>query len=192
MKLYHYSANSHDVLKSLYAQAKLTDKEAERANAWAVESQAVGPYHKHIALFFEKVPLDELGDIYGDYHEIWYHGNEIYEHTVSTEDMADRPYVITETETHRATIGELWDDDYAHRGKYYTTLNKRQQDNNERGHTMSAMVKAAKPFVGGTRAAFEANRGKEDLLYAANVPHLMYYAGAFEIPVRKIEKVTVK
>lgn len=199
VKLYHYSASRHEVLKTREKSSSHIDKEKlEKAKESMEEHRDPGTYFQHISFFFEPVPLDLVGKIFGKDHHFWFPGHEIYEHIVDVDHLPKFKYRIVESpiavEMFYATDwGDLDDSDAL---KYFRELAEKQKAHGEIGSNPSTFKATAHALVGSVRKAYEELPKRpnwEELKnkYAATVPHVMLYPTGGEVKVDEIKQVTV-
>lgn len=194
MKLYHYSLEQLDVLKSLNAQdpqplvGDWYDYIADGKNP---------PYHSSISLFIEPLPYETIAAIFGFKHPFYVPNGIIYEHVIDSEqwkDMAIR-YRLVETPKIVRMIN-LFDFDLGKDKveKYKKTLNRLEVRSNLGGDDYYTMLKKIKPFLGCTEGYFhharrsvwcESSANK----YAAGVPHLMVYPLTQEVEIESVKRI---
>lgn len=199
LNLYHYSGARHSVLKTREKTAKTIEKKKlEEAKESMEIHHDPGTYYQHISFFFDPVPLDVVGRIFGKEHPFWYPGHEIYEHVVSLDHMPDFKYRIVETPLANKMFYDTdWDElDDSDKLMFFRKLAEAQKAHGEIGHSAGQFRSVASEFVGKARKAFEElpkqpNWGEIKKQYAATVPHVMLYPKGGEVKVDKITEVKI-
>lgn len=180
MLLYHYSKEQYDHLLTREAQGLKSSVQEEKS------------YSKHISFFFERPPLDIIGDIFGDGHHTWVNGNKLYEYIVDTSDIGKFEYSIVEFPEKTAILYDTSLTD----AQYYSQIEKVTKEKGYKGSGSRDLEKAVHPLLGTTRAAYANMRRHpnfEELKkkYAATVPHVMIYPKSGQIDYRRVSQVTV-
>lgn len=193
--LYHYSKEKFSKLLTREAQGVVSDKEKEKWLKLAEEQLRPGGYHQHVSFFIEPVPLDIIGQIFGEQHAFWYPGNVIYEHQIKASTLPRFKYEFVET----PYATELYYDpksDNLSVEEYYKLLDKGQRKLKERGDNIRDFVEVAERLKGLTRECYinlpsrpnwESIKDK----YAATVPHVMVYPQSGVIKVSSAKQVVV-
>ena len=176
MRLYHYSKDSYKDLRTLEMQKKLTEKEKDELRKYRHVLSPEGEYWEHISFFFDKIPLDFIGRIYGEGHKAWAPGNTLKEYTIDTSKIKKLSYDIVETPD---KIKMLFDDSISTE-EYFARMRADIEKKGYQGTSNSQLEKASRPFVGKTRTFFKEAfaHPKFDTFkdkYAACVPHVMLY-----------------
>lgn len=199
LKLYHYSKDKYDELKTKELTTPMSREERQRAIERAKFTRYPGPYYQHISFFFEPVPLDIIGKIFNNEHPFWYPGNEIFEYEVDISKLSSFSYHIVES---KICLDEFYsldygDDDDFDAVKYYRVLDELQRKAHERGHGVTDFLKGRKAQLGQTRKMYEKlpkrpNWNEIRDKYAATVPHVMIYPIGGLIRIDKTTPVKVK
>lgn len=199
-KLYHYSVQEFSELQT--PRYRGTDKEKIRkAEARAKLLGLVGPYCDHISFFFDPIPLDLLGKLFGKDHKAWFSGNKLYEHVVTLDTIGNSPYEAVETPTQIKLMDELdWENATDHEAMtidFFKKQNRAKRMNGEIGSTQKELQKVVNRFRGTTRDYYIASSKRDDFAdafhqYAANVPHLMVYPPEGKYVVESTRLVTIK
>lgn len=216
MQFYHYSEKEFTELKSLLAQGKPDNgSQVERTAGFFDEfkiifdqmlsRKGVGndyTYDRHVSLFLEPIPLD-LAKIFKGKHEYWQSGLELYEYTISLEDIpSDIAFIMEETPDKTRLLYERQDwgsakDNPEMVMKFKAEILELQKDNAYIGRGRNELVKVCRKFNKGIRHYYQlsenlAERFPEDGIqakYAACVPHLMIYPGYRSIKISETKKV---
>lgn len=176
MKLYHYSKDLYKDLRTLELQKKLTKEEKENYLKYRTPISPPGNYWEHVSFFFDRLPLEILGNIYGPTHHTWYPGNNLKEYVIDTDKIKKFSYTIVETPDKT----KLLFDDSVDTEEYYKQMLLNIEKYGYHGNSNHELEKASRPFVGKTRHFFkEASKHPEfesfKNKYAAFVPHVMIY-----------------
>lgn len=197
-KLYHYSAAKHTVLKTREKTSPPDKEKLAKAKEDMETHKDPGTYYQHISFFFEPVPLDLVGKIFGKEHHFWFPGHDIYEHIVDLSSMPEFKYRIVESPLAVKMFYETdWDDlDDSDLLKYFRELADKQKAHGEIGSGPSELKSAASSMVGSVLEAFKElpkrpNWEELKSKYAATVPHVMVYPKGGEITVDEIKEVKV-
>ena len=137
-KLYHYSKERYDALKTREAQGIIDN----------TRSTLRPDYNQTMSLFLEPVPLDIMGTIFKKgYNDFWYTGNRIWEYEVLIKNMPEFTYEIVES----PIKNDMWNNpetkDMADK-EWDELLYKRQLAAGEFGNNKKEFIKAAIPYVG--------------------------------------------
>lgn len=198
MKLYHYSRNKLDSIKS--RRVLKLDPPGEIANL-VVKDGYPGSYVDSISFFFDSIPLDIMGDIYGKDHKAWGNGSVLVEHVVDVNKLDNLiPYRVVESELDMKHIESIdwkqWDSSEAYIAKWYSDLLAVKKASGEQGIKRSDLIKQIKHFKGSTRKnIINASRDPDFKnykdKYAANVAHLMLYPVKGIIPVESSKTIVI-
>lgn len=192
-KLYHYSKEKYDILKTLEFQRKITEEEYRKARESLIKSNGVLPgyYFQHISFFFDPIPRD-VYKYFNNNHPVWTKGNKLYEYEVYVDDIKKFKYHIVET----PDIVELIYDESVTDEDFYKsyeelTLNKYT------GSNAKDLYEASYEFIGETsnyyKKAFKLDSKKEQRMkYAAGVPHVMIYPDSGLIKYRSVNEIILK
>lgn len=180
MKLYHYSKEKYSILKT----KSLVNGE---------QKGELISYNNHISFFFEPVPLDIVGKIFGPTHNVWAPGNRLYEHIVETRSLKKFFYKLVESPEKT----ELRYNDSISVEEYHKRLAIINKELNYEGTTIAELEKACTRLKGTTRSYFKLLPERRDFeeirdKYAATVPHLMIYLEDRQLTPISIKEVVVK
>lgn len=193
MKLYHYSQKKYDDLRTLEKQRPISAHEKHKALNEAVGSNKPGFYYEHISFFFDPIPYDILGKIYGKEHSIWHPGNQIFEYTTTVDALGRFKYEIVEFPEKI----KIFYDESLSLSQYKKQLRELIAEHQYIGEGKQDFIKASRPLVGTTRSSFlkvksypnwEQIRNK----YAACVPHVMTYPEKGIVKYQSVREVTIK
>jgi len=200
-KLYHYAASEFSELLTPRVRGTTDPKKLKMADERAKRFGLVGPYCDHISFFFEPIPLDILGKLFGKDHPVWFSGNKLYQHVISLDDLGDCPYEVVETPTQNRVADKF---DWSKEDKrednlteFFKQQNRAKTLNGEIGYDKKKLHEQISKYRGGTRAAYIAMSKSEDfqdgfMQYAAGVPHVMAYPPSGKVAVLEVSQVTVK
>lgn len=200
-RLYHYSAAEHSELQTPRVRGTTDPKKIRVSEEKAKLYGLVGPYCDHISFFFEPIPLDILGKLFGKDHPVWFSGNKLYQHVVLLDDLSDCPYEVVETPTQNKVADQFdWSKEDEHEKmilEFFKRQNRAKLLNGEIGYDKKNLHDQISKFRGGTRAAYIAASESEDFedgrnKYAAGVPHLMAYPPSGKVRVNMTTKVVIK
>lgn len=196
LNLYHYSLAKYDRLLSRRAQGiTLSETEQKRAEKDLKTYFLMGHYNDHISFFFEPVPLDIMGALYGKDHPVWKPGQTLYEYTIPFDTLPEGPYSVVETPLCQAFLyGEAYQKLPDH--EWFKQRYEEQRKAGEVGTNHSVLKKQVYTYQGKTRDFFiRATQRKEfadyRLKYAANVPHLMLYPESGCVDYASVKTVKV-
>lgn len=200
-RLYHYASSEFSELQTPRYRGGTDPKKIKRAEELAKKYKLAGAYCDHISFFFEPIPLDILGKLFGKDHAVWFSGSKLYQHVVTLDDLGDCPYEVVETPTQNKVADQFDWTNEAERDKtmaeYVKLQNRAKLLNGEIGYDKKTLHEQIAKFRGGTRAAYIAASESEDFedgrnKYAAGVPHLMAYPLSGKVRVDSVSKVVVK
>lgn len=194
--LYHYSAEKHNVLKTVEKQNKLTSEEKAKWDKLAKDNFRAGVYYQHISFFFEPIPIDIISNIFNNEHPVWYSGNVLYEHKVSIASLGEFSYELTESPEINEIFYNPKYDDYSDE-RWEKLKDKILKENGYIGHDSASLINAINKNKGSIREAYKqlphrSNFEQIKTKYAATVPHLMVYPETGTIEVSSINKVVIK
>ncbi len=189
MKLYHYSKEPYEVLKTKRKRGIMSNEELIEAKRIAEFKCTLGLYCDHISFFLEPVPLNEMGFIFKDVeHDFWKTGNTVYEHIVESDDIGGFKYELVETEDDIDFMIKFWPDDANFTNdqkKHFFKERRKMRDRKKLNGNQDELEKRVELLVGKTREAYINahlyNEPEDMLKYAACVPHLMLYPNKGEI-----------
>lgn len=193
MNLYHYAAQRFDVLKTRREQGVLTKQQIAEAETHAKAYDRIGAYCDHISFFFERVPLDIQGGVYGKDHPVWFPGNKLFEYELPLVGLPDFSYEVVETPKKT----ELYYDESLTIPAYKNKLRLLNQKEGYQGSGYKELIKALRPLEGSTRECIAKansypNWDEIKDKYAANVPHVMIYPKGGKIYFAKVREVVVQ
>ena len=199
MKLYHYNQLVTDELLTKRAQGILTPEEIREAEQYAKRFKRPGPYCDHISFFMDPIPSSLLAHLFGDFHPVWYRGNEVIEHVVDTRTLDSHIlYNVVETPEKLKHLDSAADDDDSDEWliSYFKELNAIQTKNGELGQSLKGLDKQIIRFQGKLGDYYQSAKNRHDweenkTKYAASVPHVMLYPSTGRIPVASSFYVTV-
>lgn len=188
MNLYHYSKEQHDTLKTKRASGKATPEEIIKSEKSAQRILMPGTaYVDHISFFFDPIPSEILGNLYGKGHPAWFEGNELYEYVVRIDSLPEKLlYEVVESEREVAALDKFvkdhnWvDDDPVLLRKWFAFILREKVKWGEYGNDRSKLALQAKKNAGNLSTNFLKAVQRDDFKenftkYAASVPHLMCY-----------------
>ena len=195
-KLYHYSKEKFDVLKTRKAQGIEYTEDVTVTNKILTKVLGFGTYNDHISLFLEKAPLDVLGTIYKDVqHEVWYAGSKLYEYEVYVEDIGEFAYDLVETPLE---IEMFYDDSYDDMSMedYIEMVYKKKIKLGLCGKDRSTFIKKVNELKGTIMEQYvklpnRPNWKNIQKKYAPTVPHVMMYPQDGIIKHHSVKQVTV-
>ena len=198
MKLYHYSKNKYDVLKSLAAQDNLTAKEKRE---FEEEAKLIGlpiPYHKQISFFFDPIPLDIIADLFKGKNDVWKMGTELFQYEVDVNSLEpDIWFLIAESPEITKFLDSInWQDGREFLIKVKREKIKKQIELGEIGQGLPNLIKHIQRYKGMTRYYYIQASKRKDFeeyihLYAAFVPHVMLVPKSGIIKYNRMTKVVV-
>lgn len=195
-KLYHYSKDKYDILKTRNAQGIKDTGNVSSTNKLRSEILGFGLYSQHISLFLEKAPIDILGTIYKDAdHEVWFTGSKLYEYEVHVEDMGPFAYDFVETPLE---VEMFYDDAYDDMSveQYMKMVYAKKLKLGLYGTDRANFIKKANELKGTITEQYmklpsRPNWKDISKLYAPTVPHVMVYPEGGTITYHSIKQVTI-
>lgn len=184
MFLYHYAIEPYAILLTRRHRGGLTEEEIKRGIDIAAFRCEPKPYYDHISFFFDRPPIETIGDIFKPYnHDFWFNGNTIYEHIVHVESIGKFDYTITETPDKMKFISQHWDDkfisDLDAKHDFFVRLGKMEKSKGYTGNNLRQFLISSNKFIGKTadyyKQSSKVNEPEDMLKYAAAVPHVMLY-----------------
>lgn len=204
MKLYHYSKEQYDTLKTKRASGKATPEEIKRAENEARRILMPGAtYVDHISFFFDPIPSEILGKLYGAGHPVWFNGNELYQYEVYVEKLPEKIlYEVVESEREMAALDKFvkdnnWvEDDPVLLRKWFSFIINEKIRWGEYGNDLGKLFLQVRNNQHNTTTNFMKAVQREDFKenftkYAASVPHLMCYPATGEIQYEIMSRVTI-
>ena len=196
LNLYHYSIECYDRLLTRTQQGiVLSEAEQQRAEREMKRYFQTGLYNDSISFFFEPVPLDILGALYGKDHPVWKPGQSLFEYMVPIDSLPKGPYRFAETPVCQQY---LYDEAYSKLPDHvwFEERYLAQKKLGEVGTDHRVLKQKAYSYQGKTRDFFirATQRPEFDdyrLKYAANVPHLMLYPEGGIVDYATVQKVRV-
>lgn len=196
--LYHYSVKRHAELKTKQQQGNVKVGERKAAEESRKLKNAPGNYYDSLSFFLEPLPVDRIAGVYGNRHEIWKSGLEVFEYVVSSKDLpANVIYTLVEQPWRRDLLEHLYK---FRKWESLTDLEKKMLFEafarygftlGERGTGIKNIAKVIKRYPINEALDHLIKKGlvKDSLTqYASYIPHLMIYVDS---PVR-IHSTTVK
>lgn len=195
-KLYHYSENEFDILKSL----RLQNRASEISTPIKNRKYYPGEYSDSVSFFFEPIPTDIISACFKHEHDFWRSGKILFEHTVSISSLKDFKYHIVESPLKTAIYDNFpelpsmndvtWDN-------YLRLSMELQQLAGEIGTDISTFKEIIHFLEGTTREQFSKIRYRKDFnniksKYAATVPHVMLYPKTGTVQVESVRKIKIK
>ena len=200
MKLYHYSKDLYDVLKTKAAVGGLTKEQIKESNDHAIYRHDPGAYIDHISFLFDPIPLKLLGEIYEDKNPVWFNGNKLNEYIVDTSQFEkDILYRIVETpaciKMLDSITGKDWENDSFKRN-YFKQRYDTQIELSEIGNSKFELEKQITKFHGKTEHFYLLASKRKDFQdnitkYAANVPHVKLYPKFGIVKISSVSKVVI-
>lgn len=184
MFLYHYAIEPYNILLTRRHRGGLTEEEIKRGIDIAAFRCDPKPYYDHISFFFDRPPVEIIGDIFKPYdHDFWFNGNVIYEHIVHVESIGKFDYMITETPDKMKFIKQHWQDDFITdleaKHDFFVRLKKLEKAKGYYGNNLRQFLLSSNKFIGKTADFYRQSpkiNDREDMSkYAAAVPHVMLY-----------------
>lgn len=204
MHLYHYANKQFDSIKSKRTQGTATAEEIKKAEAEARRILMPGAtYVDSISFFFEPIPSEILGQLYGKGHPVWFDGNKLYEYEVKLDVLPARMlYEVVESEREMAALDKFvadhnWvEDDPVLLKKWFAFILSEKMKWGEYGDDVSKLKLQVKNNQGNIANNFLRASQREDFKenfskYAASVPHLMVYPETGEIRYELMNLVTI-
>ena len=200
-KLYHYAASEFTELQTPRYRGTTDPKKIKIGEEKAKLYGLAGAYCDHLSFFFDPIPLDLLGKLFGEGHPVWYSGSKLYQHVISLDDLGDCPYEVVETVTQNRVADQFDWSKEENRDKnileFYKRQNRAKKLNGEIGYDKKTLHEQISKFRGGTRDAYIAASKSADfqdsfMQYAAGVPHLMAYPLSGKVAVLEVSKVVIK
>lgn len=193
MKLYHYSKEHYDELRTLEKQRPITREEKAKAIKDCLNSGHPGFYYEHISFFFDPIPYDILGKIFGKDHHTWFPGSRLFEYEIDVKQLGHFSYYIVET----PESTELFYDDTISESEYYQKLDQLNKDKHYIGSGEKELIKASQSLIGSTREYYLKVKSRpnwDDIKnkYAATVPHVMVYPDKGIVKYDAVKEVTIK
>jgi hypothetical protein len=199
MYIYHYSKKRFNELRSLSHQRNETKKELDDINKKYTQTMAPGPYANNISFFIEPIPIDILGDLFDNKHQVWFNGNHLYEYFIDVESL-DKNILFNIVETPDDTkLMDSKDTDSMSDDEFDTYMRLKMTNKYSRGEIgigRNNLIHQISRFLGTIRQAFIDARSRTDAKdtvnkYAANVPHLMLYPESGIIQYKRVEQIVI-
>jgi len=193
--LYHYSAEKHNVLKTVEKQNKLTNEEKAKWDKIAHDSNRAGAYYQHISFFFEPIPIDIISNVFNNEHPVWRSGNVLYEHQVKISDLGEFAFELVESPEVTELFYNPKYDKYVDK-RWYELVHHTLETNKYIGNTSEELIVAINKNKGKVRESYlllPTRLNFQDIKdkYAATVPHLMVYSESGEVRVDKINRIVI-
>lgn len=199
MKLYHYSVEEFDKLKSLNLR-----RHEDKSEIHHSDHKKVYSYGNHISFLFEPIPNDIALVTHNEY-SFWKSGKKLYEHVVDASSLPlDIPYYITETPEKIKLLYVEQDWSKVKGNPQLIDEFKRQIEEMEarlgyKGKGRAAFIKAAQGLSKDIKKYFQAayklalKHPSDDIFdkYAACVPHAMLYPALDPVKVKSVKLITL-
>lgn len=198
MKLYHYSKDLYDAIRTRSNVGGLTQEEIKEENERAKLTNSPGSYNDHVSFFFDPIPLKTIAKIFHNRNPFWKEGNKIYEYEIDTTSFnSDILFDIVETPYKVKTLDETeWVETEEFLFEYLKEKYKTSLVMGETGRGIQKLQNQIQKYKGKTeyfylqaskRNDFEENIDK----YAAKVPHVMTYPTLGFVKIDKVFKCVV-
>lgn len=193
MKLYHYSKQHYSELRTLEKQRPISQEEKKKAIEIRLSSLAPGFYYEHISFFFDPVPYEALGKIFGKDHHTWFPGSQLFEYEIDVKQLGHFSYFIVETpEKTELFYNQTISDD-----EYDVRIKEIIEEHHYIGQGEKAFIKASEPLIGSTRDYYLKIKSRPNWndiknKYAATVPHVMVYPDKGIVKYNAVKEVTIK
>jgi hypothetical protein len=189
MKLYHYSKEKYNILKTKARQLDIR----EASESFSIRSL---PYDRHVSFFTEQPPFDLFESIYGTAHPFWKPGNIIYEHLVDLKDLPkDFFYLLVESAEvtklyYDPASDRLSNEDYVNKKIDILTKNRYYGTNL---HDLQTVIMKVRGKIRSSYAALPERPNFDQIKdkYAPAVPHLMIYSNIGSFKVSGVSKITI-
>lgn len=198
MKLYHYSKEMYESLKTRRLTGNLTPHEIEQEEKAVAEYSLTGPHIDHISFFFDPVPLDILGKLFKGKNKFWITNATVIEYVIDTSDLEhDILFDVVESPSATKMIDDTeWIDTPEFLKKFKAGKAIAKRGWGEIGIGVDLLKKQIALHVGNTRNAYITASLRNDFdenieKYAANVPHVMLYPKSGKIEYQKTRKVVI-
>lgn len=204
MRLYHYSKEQYNALMTKRASGKASQEEIAKSEKSARRILMPGTaYVDHISFFFDPIPSEILGTLYGKDHPVWFDGNELYEYVVYVDKLPQKLlYEVVESEREVAALDQFvkdhnWvEDDPVLLKKWFAFIVSEKLKWGEYGNDHSKLLYQIKKQSGHTTTNFLKAVQRDDFRdnftkYAASVPHLMCYPATGEIQYELMNRVVI-
>lgn len=204
MRLYHYSTQQFNTLLTKRKAGNATAEEIIQAKKDARRIlMPDATYIDHISFFFEPIPTEILGTLYGKNHPVWINGKELYEYEVNPLKLPNP--ILYEVVESSKEVNELsrfikehnWvEDDPKLLQVWFKHILNKKISWGEYGKDKTKLIlqimkhqgRLASDFLSATqRDDFEDNFKK----YAASVPHLMLYPPSGEVQYDVMNSVVI-
>lgn len=201
MKLYHYSKEFYDCLKTKRQQNVLTKEEIKQADELKEDDLLKKAYIDHISFFFDPIPLVLLPLLYKGQNDVWFKGNTLIEYTIESDTLESNVfYYVTETPNDLKEIDKIddykWDNDPNYSKLYFENKIKRKIKEHEIGSSLTELNKQINKYKGTTENNYLLASKRKDFdynirKYAASVPHVMIYPSKGIINYESTRKVVM-
>ena len=192
IKLYHYSKEKFNILKTLEKQGKVTKEDIKKATTQTIGTIRPGYYYQHISFFLIPVDVVKIGKIYGNDHLVWHPGSKLTEHTVLLDDLGEFKYEFVETPEKT----KLYYDDSISIQEYHRLVNKLNVSKKYIGNSKDDFTEAFDSLITQIKPAYDIvkSRPNWDLIkekYAATIPHVMIYPKSGTVEVSKSKQISI-
>lgn len=189
VKLYHYSSVANGMYRRLQTKRiTFSLKEPQKGDTYGLN------YNDHISLFFERVPLDIIANVFGGENDFWKSGHKLYEYEIDINDIELGSFVVVEM----PELMKFYYDDNINDEDYI----KIKHDMQFMRYTKDELVAFCKRYQNGaTREKYKElgiriNSVRESSeikkKYAPAVPHVLVFPKFGIIKYRHITEVIVK
>lgn len=204
MKLYHYSTELYDQLKSKRVSGTMTPQDLK----W----DKMLPYHPllrdvsyndSISFFFDPIPSDIMDLLYGGKHPVWFKGNKLYQYEVEL-DMLPQKILYQIVESDRSmTALDTFEHDYKVKEwnaelltKWFNHINAEKIRWCELAKDLDKLKSQVFRFQNTTRDFFIKASKRKDfkdnfMKYAAAVPHVMCYPETGIVTYEVVRQITI-
>ena len=189
MILYHYSVTKFDNLTTAeYRGSKVTEDMIKMKRPYTP-----GFYNQHISFFFDPVPFQLLGKLYGKDHKAWYPGSKLFQYIVDSEKIGDFAYHIVET----PEAIEMVFDDTIEPAEFHRRFSEIAEAKKYIGKGNIELEHGSRKFIGKTREYFTKASKMEQFdsfkeKYAACVPHVMLYPKTGIVKYEEVSNIVIR
>jgi len=179
----------------------LTQVKYEESLKVAEQYSDVGSYYDHVSFFFEPLPLEKMGDHFGNFHDFWFNGHLVYEHVVDLRNLPkDMRYDIVET----PVVMKWWEENgysaddtpKAERLRVFAAMRKFKESIGEIGYDAKQLERASRQYNRGVFDYYKKQKASRfwdegKTTYAAGVPHVMVYSEIGRFPVSSVSSCVI-
>lgn len=194
--LYFYDTRKHSTIKTPEALKIVEPEQQAREIEEAAFKGRVAPSYKQLICFFEPLPIEYLGTIFGQDHPVWTEGRVVFEHRIQVSDLSDFTYEILETAEMRQFDALLEKASPTEQRLIYQDRAKTQRYRDLTGTGLHDFQNAALPYVAeSTRAFLNFPKHPSYRLrfddYCPTVPHVVLTPKKGEVPVDEVKRCVV-